>query len=69
MPEFAVTGKRMEKNDRRTVPANFIGDLGVVAAQALHKKRLEHRVERGAKLAPRPSGAEARILSGPVRHS
>ena len=33
MPEFVVAGKRMEKNDRRAAPANFIEDLGVVAAQ------------------------------------
>jgi hypothetical protein len=53
----------MEKNDRRAVPPNFIEDLGVVAAQAFHGRRLEHSDERGAKLC-RALRAEARISSG-----
>jgi hypothetical protein len=36
MPEFVVAGKRMEKNDRRSVPPNFIKDFSVVTAQVFH---------------------------------
>ena len=47
IPEFAMTWKRMEKNDRRAVSPNFIEDLGVVAAQAFHGRRLYVEVEDG----------------------
>jgi hypothetical protein len=33
VPEFVITRKRMEKDDGRTVAANFVGDLGVVAVE------------------------------------
>src|SRR5580658_1658053 len=33
IPESVMTRKRMEQDDRRTVPANFIENLGVVAVQ------------------------------------
>jgi hypothetical protein len=32
----------MEKNNRRAVSPNFIEDLGVVAAQSFHGRRLNH---------------------------
>lgn len=36
IPEFVIARKRMEKNDRRAVSANFIKNVGVVTAQAFH---------------------------------
>ena len=47
MPEFVMRRKRMEQNDRRSAPANFIEDLRVVAAQAFHEKRLYGLRKRG----------------------
>ena len=40
IPEFVMTRKGMEKNDRRAAPPNFIKDFDVVAAHPLHGRRL-----------------------------
>jgi hypothetical protein len=52
MPEFVVAGKRMEKNDGRATPANFIEDIGVIAAQVFHGRRLY--VERDEEFVGKP---------------
>jgi hypothetical protein len=36
IPKFVIRRKGMEQNNRRAVPANFITDLGVVAAHTFH---------------------------------
>jgi len=40
IPEFVVTGKGMEENDGWAAPANLVEDLGIVAAQVFHGRRL-----------------------------
>ena len=37
IPKFMIAGKRVKKDDRRTISPDFINDFRVVAAQSFHE--------------------------------
>src|SRR5260221_6819482 len=63
-PEFVMTRKRMEKNDRRALPPNFIEDFRIVAAQAFHGRRIRTQTSVPVETQRAASGLAPRFFAG-----